>query len=128
MARKTKYNPELLDKICSALRAGNTRKASAEYAGITEETFYQWMKHNLSFLSAIKKAEADAEVSAVAIIKKAMPETWTAAAWWLERRKPNDYGRNLALRADKEVARLLAELFPEDAGDGIGSAPLGIEP
>jgi hypothetical protein len=128
MARNTKYNPELLDKICSALRAGNTRKASSEYAGISEVTFYAWIKTNLSFLSAVKKAEADAEVSAVAVIKKAMPDTWTAAAWWLERRKPDDYGRNLTLRADKEVTKALAELFPDDAADGIGSPPLGIEP
>jgi len=125
--RPTKYSIETEEKICNALRAGNTQKVSALYAGIDETTFYRWMQNYASFASAIKKAEADAEVSAVAIIKKAMPETWQAAAWWLERRKPDDYGRNLALRADKEVARIIAELFAENAGDGIGAAPLGIE-
>jgi len=125
--RHTKYSEETEEKICNALRAGNTQKASYEYAGISESTFFLWMRNFSSFNSAIKKAEADAEVSAVAIIKKAMPETWQAAAWWLERRKPDDYGRNLALRADKEVARIIAELFAENAGDGIGEAPIGIE-
>jgi len=127
MPRPTKYNADIEKKICDALRAGNTRKASYEYAGIDDATFFRWMLSNASFASAIKKAEADAEVSAVAIIKKAMPETWQAAAWWLERRKPDDYGRNLALRADKEVARIIAELFAENAGDGLGEAPIGIE-
>ncbi len=128
MARPTKYSKETEEKICSALRAGNTRKASSEYAGIDEATLWRWMQSNASFANNIKKAEADAEVSAVAIIKKAMPETWQAAAWWLERRKSDDYGRNLALRTDKEASRLIAELFPEEAGGDTATPPLGIEP
>lgn len=129
-----KYTPETEAKICEALKAGNTRKASAEYAGISEVTFYEWIKDperlsftsteemSLSFLSAIKKAESDAEVYACAVIKKAMPDNWTAAAWWLERRKPHDYGRNLTIRADREAESLISSLLGEDADGDTAEA------
>ncbi len=32
-------------------------------------------------------------VGMVAVIKQASKETWTAAAWWLERRRFEDYGK-----------------------------------
>ena len=48
---------------------------------------------HFEFFDAVKKAEADAEVGMVAVIKKASADTWTAAAWWLERRRFKDYGK-----------------------------------
>ena len=77
--RITKLNPKTQKKICDALRAGNTRTASAAYAGITLATFCAWMDKgrkaksgiHLDFLEAVQKAEADAEVRHVAIITKA---------------------------------------------------------
>jgi hypothetical protein len=91
MARPTKFNEERSQKIIEALRGGNTRKASAEYAGINQDTLADWAKRYSDFSDSIKKAEADAEVRNVAIISKAASETWQAAAWWLERRRHEDW-------------------------------------
>jgi hypothetical protein len=66
-----------------------------------------------SFASAIKSAEADAELRAVAIIQQAAQDgTWQAAAWWLERRRPADYGRQdrLELNIRQTAERLAVEL------------------
>ena len=99
---KLKLNTEVTNAICQALRAGNTRHDSAVYGGICETTFYEWLKKAdegkepyTEFSEAVKKAEADAIVRNVAIIQKAANDgTWQAAAWFLERRRPDDWGRD----------------------------------
>jgi hypothetical protein len=47
-----------------------------------------------SFASAVQNAEARAEVGHVLNIRQAAQSgTWTASAWWLERRRHEDWGR-----------------------------------
>jgi len=121
MARPTKLNPERIQRICDALRSGNTRQASAQYAGVNYHSLRRWERSNDDFADAIKKAEADHVVYCVATIKKAMPTHWQAAAWWLERRRPDDYGRNLTRRADRAMDKLLDEMLANIAGEGSGT-------
>ncbi len=45
------------------------------------------------FLEAIEKAEAQAKVRNVTIIQAAAKDNWQAAAYWLERRYPEEWGR-----------------------------------
>ena len=97
MGRQSKLNAERQARLCEALRAGNTRAAAADYAGIGERTLYRWIRRGEDegngeywrLWQAVKKAEADAEVRNVAIIQQAAKKTWQAAAWWLERRRPS---------------------------------------
>ena len=100
MSRTTKLNSRVQNTIVKCLKDGNTRNDSALYAGISHTTFYNWLERGrqgeepfLAFLEAVEKAEAQAVVSKVAIIKEAAEETWQAAAWWLERKRPDDWGR-----------------------------------
>jgi hypothetical protein len=94
MGRPTKYTPETAKTITDAISAGNTRKASAQYAGICEDTFHVWMRRNSDFRAAVETAEARAEVGHVLNIRTAaINGTWTASAWWLERRRHEDWGR-----------------------------------
>jgi hypothetical protein len=89
-----KDTPERRDKILQALRAGNTRGASCAYAGLSADTFALMLKRHSEFSEAVKEAEASAEVRHVANIAKAAKlGNWTASAWWLERRRHEDWGR-----------------------------------
>ena len=45
------------------------------------------------FCVALKKAEAECKVARIATILKASEKSWQAAAWWLERRCPDEYSR-----------------------------------
>lgn len=70
------------------------------------------------FWQAVKKAEAEAEATAVLQIRKAASEgTWQAAAWYLERKHREKYGRRDSIdhsgRIDHQV--------------GIGASPAEIE-
>jgi len=94
VARPTKYTPERAQQIAAALAAGNTRLASAASAGITQRTFERWMARFDGFVEAVEKAEAEAELAHVATIKAASEGgTWQASAWWLERRRSDDWGK-----------------------------------
>jgi hypothetical protein len=90
--RRSKRSPERETAILNALRVGNTRRASAAAAGISHELFYQWLA-DLTFLDAVVKAEADAELRFLGQVATAAKQSWQAAAWWLERRKHEDYRR-----------------------------------
>jgi hypothetical protein len=91
--RKCTYSLEKADLIIKYLEAGNTRKASYEALGIDDRTFYRWIEKYDNFAYRIKEAEARAEIRNVAIINKAAQTSWQASAWWLERRRKEDYGR-----------------------------------
>lgn len=66
MARKSKFNDLLVNKILEALRLGATYEIAAEYAGISRSTLYNWMERGKeqskgeyrTFLDSIKGAEA----------------------------------------------------------------------
>ena len=110
MARPTKLTQEITDRIVLAIRAGNYSKVAAEMAGIGETTFYRWLelgakddakKEYREFRESIKRAEAEAEVRSVALIRQAADAgTWQAAAWYLERKHGDRWGRNDKIRQE----------------------------
>lgn len=114
--RPTDLTPAVQARIVLAIVGGNDNKVAAAHAGIGESTFYAWLDRGrkelarlaassrakpkasetpfVEFLEAIQKAQADAETRNVALIAKAAQDgTWTAAAWWLERKYPERWGR-----------------------------------
>lgn len=111
--RPSKRTPEREARLLEALRAGNTRKDASLYAGIEQHTFQNWMLRYSHFSQAVEKAEADAVVRNVAqIAKAAQTGTWQAAAWWLERRRPDDYGRRdrVEVTLRQQAEKLAADL------------------
>jgi len=88
----TKRTDENAKKITDLLRAGNTRRTSCSVAGISEDTFARWLKDDADFAESVKGAEETAVARNVALIQQAAQGgTWQAAAWWLERRRPDDF-------------------------------------
>ena len=90
-----------------ALLAGNTYANACEYSGISESTYHRWMREGAvapegtlarKFWQRIKKAVATCNNRNVLIIQKAAAKNWQAAAWFLERRYPNEWGRKDAIR------------------------------
>ncbi len=110
MGRPSKLTPELRERICEYIRAGNYLSTACEACGISRQTYLNWMERGekarggefLDFFDAVKKAEKEAEIRNVAIINKAAGKNWQAAAWWLERRHPEKYGKKDTLKAQLE--------------------------
>lgn len=59
MARKSKYNKEMVERICGFIRDGDTQRLTCKKVGIAEDTFCEWMKHKDGFSEAVKKAKED---------------------------------------------------------------------
>ena len=93
MSRPSKYTPERCAAILTAIRGGNTRIIAAKMAGISDSTLSDWMIRFPSFRDDIEKADAEAEGWHVLNVRQHAAETWQASAWWLERRRPKQWGR-----------------------------------
>lgn len=103
--RGSKLNDRTAAVICEFLIEGNYADTAAKAAGITYETFRQWMRKGEvategpyhEFHLAVTQAKAIGEAALVATIRDASnrgPQHWTAAAWILERTQPDKYGKS----------------------------------
>lgn len=122
--RNPKLTDEIRKSILGDLATGNTRACAAARAGVSDRTLRRWLAAGragrapyVSFLSAVKKAEQDAQAFCVRTILAASKKSWQAAAWFLERRYPTEFGSNRAELA--ELRRRLNEL--EKPSDGPAS-------
>lgn len=95
-----RQNKDIVDKIIAAVLGGNSYKNACALAGIGERTLYLWMgddqnpaAYAVQFLQRIKEASAQAIHRNVMVIQNAAINNWQAAAWFLERRVPQDWGR-----------------------------------
>ena len=99
-----------VDTIIEYISKGNYIKTACLAAGIAEETFYHWMrlaedynpdngsasnKIYYEFSVLLKKAREQSVTSNVSLIQEAAkkPQNWPAAAWLLERTRPDDYAK-----------------------------------
>jgi len=93
--RKPKFTKETIGKLVDAIRKGATHDLACKYAGIDNATLYRWMQEKSEFGDAIREAEGAAAFGWLSKIEEAAEDgNWKAAAWKLERRYPQDYGRS----------------------------------
>lgn len=105
MGRPTKLTPRVQEIVTKALEAGAFFSVACELAGIGDSTGYRWIEEGdkgrspyREFRDAVKKAEAASEFDALATIRGAARDgTWQAAAWYLERKHPDRWGKRVPM-------------------------------
>ena len=95
MVNRSKYTDEIAQRICEGIQLGMPYYQAAMYGGVSMDTFARWRDSKAEFADAIKAAESKAIAGRLARIRQAEPEHWQAAAWWLGRRYPNDFGKTV---------------------------------
>lgn len=125
MGRPLKLTRDVMKTLESVFSRGQTSvRTACAAAGIAPATFYAWMSRGeagdpefVEFSDAIKRARAAAVQHYLDTIHHAAKcGTWQAAAWWLERVLPYEYGRKVAVETisadvlDREIQRLEAEV------------------
>ena len=102
------------ESICEAIKNGHAVRFACAFAGISQTSYFRWRARGLKALEArddgiepestdeeaylnfyvqTEKAHAEYVESCRKHIHDAMPKTWQAACWSLERRYPEEYGR-----------------------------------
>ncbi len=102
---------EKMGKVCAALEEGLSRRAACRAAGISHTTFYEWIKAP-DVLDSVTRAEDAAQEKMERIIIAAAPKDWRAAQVYLERRRPEEWGRRQ--RLDHTSAPITVTLTSKD--------------
>jgi len=129
MARKSKLTKELIEQAYKLVAAGNYHKDVYPILGVDESTWYRWLSDGekaksgikKEFSETIKKAEKVAIARNVGVIQQAAKEgNWQAAAWWLERKYFEDWGRKdkVDLSADKDGFKVIVEYVDKEEQNG----------
>lgn len=131
-----RLNPVLVEAIESALIAGNSDKTTCDLVGISHDCFFRWLRegqeddapeYKRSFYDRIRKAQAQCINRNVLVIQQASRKNWTAAAWFLERKKPEDWARRdrIALGGDAAAPPVMtAEVSEETISDASAYAAM----
>jgi hypothetical protein len=102
--RRTKLTPERHGKICETIAKGVHPLVAAKACTVGARTYYRWMQIGEAdsegktvfrqFWQDVCTAEAAAEAFYVDKIQTAAKKgSYQAAAWWLERRYPERWGK-----------------------------------
>jgi transposase len=102
--RKPKLSPELQKEICEHLAHGYTVTTVCEIVGISERSYYTWCSKKEHFSQATTRAIGESKK--FLHDKLRLSDDWRSAAFLLERRWPNEYGK---------VERQLPEPEPKKA-------------
>ena len=94
IGRRSKFTKARKERIIQAIGAGCSYEMSADYAGISRQTLWNWIKKGeegndrayVTFLDNIKSAEIEGAMANLGTIQEASKKDWKAAAWILERR------------------------------------------
>jgi len=93
-----------------AVRAGNYLETASAFAGVSPSTLRDWVRRGVrdteegkqtvraDFSAALEKAQADAEAGGVARIGAAAAKQWQAAAWLLERKHHEKWGKKQEIK------------------------------
>jgi len=126
--KNTKLTEEKIQLASKLIGAGNTVKTIYGALGVSKQTWYNWLDKGSKAKSGlyrklyeeVEKAESRAESRYVTIIAQAAEENWQAAAWMLERKYPERWGRKdkVDLSADKDGFKVVVEYIDKGKQDG----------
>jgi hypothetical protein len=78
---------------------GLTEEQACELVGVAYDTYSKWLIRYPLFKEFIRRVKAQVEFEALEHIQDAMTGgTWSAAAWFLERKYPQRYGKRDVLK------------------------------
>lgn len=143
LGRPTLLTEKLTKEVAKYIKNGAYIETAAALAGISPTTFHLWLRTgkrlrvkeekgekltkadllHVSFSHAIEKAQAFSEYNDIQLIGQHAKTEWAAAAWRLERKFPEKYGRAKRLTTKEErflemqILKLETELKQDDTAE-----------
>lgn len=124
MARPCKLTSRMVIEFRTRIQMGTSIKTACKITGIHEDTYYQWAKEvktgktrgavgglKKQLIEEVDVAMAEAKCLAEAGVMAAGQKNWTAHAWWLERRYPEEYALKREASADPMAPKVTGARF-----------------
>ena len=101
MARPSIINEALIAKFCSHLRISGSIRSAISATGLARATYYSWVSKvregggselERKFVAAVELAEGEVKLITERMLRQHFDTDWRAAAFWLERMYPQEYG------------------------------------
>lgn len=147
LGRPLTLDADLSKELASLLRRGLTQTDACLVAGVPRSTFYDWLSRGrdlwethgadgrissdtlatltveelvlLDFSDAIAGARAIGKYDALVAIRSGMTDDWRAAAWFLERSFPDEFGRRDRIEVESEETVTIRIKWPEELHDYV---------
>ena len=92
------------NKFLMYLALGITKKEAATASGTSESAVYDWQRDTFSsFSSRVTLALDYSRRDMIAKIRMHASKDWRAAAWWLERKHPEEFGEVKKAQLDVNI-------------------------
>lgn len=96
-----KLTPKLIKKMSALVQNGAKLKDACSLLKISESTYYKWLEEaedeeNTDPLLqefSLEMKHAEAKNKQFNIVKIQKDKSWRAAAWWLEKKYPDEFGK-----------------------------------
>ena len=123
MARPSKLTPEVQAAVVQAIGLGATYLDAAQAAGISYETFNEWMKNGtgkfLQFSEAVRKEQSAAVLRHLAVMNNAAAKgDWKASERWLRMYRPAEWNEKMEVNHGGEQTLTIKI---QKASDGNGT-------
>lgn len=113
--------PIYADKVLEAMRLGNTFAAACRQVGLNPELGHDWLykarkwpekyPDYANWLERMEQVKAEVQAEMVDVVRNTAlsgaPNTWQAAAWYLERSDPEHWSKRDRLTVQNEGAPLV---------------------
>lgn len=115
-------DPDIIVRASNAVKIGLTRELAAKYVGISDTTWYKWVRlgaqgHEkyVAFSEAVNAAEGEGAMRLMKRIEKAAKDGhWQAAAWIMERRHGYRKDGHLQIEHSGQVQINAVAQIPDD--------------
>jgi IS30 family transposase len=99
-------------EVCALVSAGCGIAHAARYVGTSAITVRREAMRNSDFYKQLRDAELSAQIVPLQALKKAAQTHWRAAAWYLERTHPDEFGRrNVERFTVQQVETILSDFY-----------------
>jgi transposase len=112
---------KIVDEVARAIALGMTQTDAARAAGVQPRTFESWLEKGRAgnpayarIVDPIDNARALGQRSLADRIAKASNKDWRAAAWILERRHPQTWGKHDTLHMSAKIETAVTQMSDEE--------------
>ena len=121
---RVKKSPKLLDEILQTIREGQPITRAARLCGVNPDSVHRWRQEDPDFNEAVEEALEFQIAVLTRKVDQAGDTDWKAAAWRLERLRPDEFGSKREVNVTATQSNGLAEVIKmiEQTNDSVKPA------